>query len=211
MHTRPATAAEVLDWMDVSRETSDKLYFYVAAVERWTKAINLVSKSSVPDLWVRHVLDSAQIHALAPVEARHWLDIGSGGGFPGVVCALLSADAQRSTRFTLVESDRRKCAFLTTMSRELDLGLDVQVARIEDLPPQQADVVSARALAPLSELLGYARRHASADAHLLFPKGARVLNEIQDAEQYWRFTHELHQSITDPDAHVITCSLPQRI
>ena len=189
--------------LDVSRETLDKLNAFVALVEKWTAKINLISKSSIPHIWNRHIADSAQLFDLAPSQG-HWVDIGSGGGFPGIVLAILASERQDSFGFTLVESDQRKCAFLRTASRELDLGITVKSERIEEIAPLGADVLSARALADLSVLLGFADRHLSADGLALFPKGALWKMEDQDAQKQWSYTCEPVKSRTSADAAILS-------
>jgi len=181
----------------------DKLNAFVALVEKWTAKINLISKSSIPHIWNRHIADSAQLFDLAPSQG-HWVDIGSGGGFPGIVLAILASERQEPFSFTLVESDQRKCAFLRTASRELDLGITVKSERIEEIAPLGADVLSARALADLSVLLGFADRHLSADGLALFPKGALWKMEDQDARKQWSYTCEPVKSRTSADAAILS-------
>ena len=189
--------------LGVSRETAEALGHFADLVTRWTRSVNLVSKSSLPDLWTRHIADSAQVYRLAPPGAESWLDVGSGGGFPGIVCAILARGAGAGTAFTLVESDRRKAAFLATAARELDLPLAVVPERIETLSPQRAQVISARALAPLAQLLAWCAPHAAPGATFLFPKGARWEAEVAEAEARWRFTLAPHPSITEPEARIL--------
>lgn len=185
---------------DVSRETSDRLEAYAALLRKWNPAINLVSRQSLDDLWTRHIVDSAQIFDLAPVGARHWADLGSGGGFPGMVVAVLAAERAPELAVTLVESDARKAAFLATVARELGLAPDIRCARIEAVPPLAADVLSARALAPLPLLLAYAERHMAPNAVALFPKGASHDAEIAEALASWHFDLQKHPSMTDPQS-----------
>ncbi|WP_273520983.1 16S rRNA (guanine(527)-N(7))-methyltransferase RsmG [Rhodosalinus sediminis] len=184
---------------DVSRETRERLETLLALVGKWTRRINLVAPSTVEDGWRRHILDSIQVHRAAPA-AQHWADLGTGGGFPGLVVAVLEAERTTPARVTLVESDRRKCTFLRTALRETGAQATVIDARIEHVPPLGADVLSARALAPLGTLLGFAHRHLAPDGTALFPKGARWREEIAAAERDWTFSAEPIPSITDPDA-----------
>jgi 16S rRNA (guanine527-N7)-methyltransferase len=199
------TSRAVIARLNVSRETAERLTTFVALVTHWTPRINLVSRASLPDLWTRHILDSAQLCTCAPVGARHWLDIGAGAGFPGLVCAILAQETRPALRFTLVESDRRKCTFLRTVARETGLNLTIHASRIEALPPQEADVVTARAVAPLADLFRLAAPHATPDAVLLFPKGARHDDEIAEARAHWRFTVEARPSLTNPSARILIC------
>jgi 16S rRNA (guanine527-N7)-methyltransferase len=193
--------------LGVSRETEARLEEFADLLLKWSARVNLVAPSTHGDVWQRHLLDSAQLVPLAPPKPLHWLDLGSGGGLPGIVCAIFCAERSPGTRFTLVESDRRKAAFLATCARTLGLPATVRPERIEALPPQAADVVTARALAPLTRLFAFAAPHATAGACLLFPKGARHETEIAEARAQWRFTVERVPSITDPSARILRCRL----
>lgn len=184
----------------VSRETLDLLRAYEALLRKWNPAINLVARSTLEGIWSRHFLDSAQIYDLAPPNTRSWADLGSGGGFPGLIVAILAASEGRALAVTLVESDQRKAAFLMTAARELGLSLAVRAERIESLPPLQADVLSARALAPLEQLIGHAERHLSPQGVALFPKGASHAAEMKQALEKWRFSYETVRSVTDANA-----------
>ena len=163
---------ELPAWMNVSRETLDRLFSFCDLVEKWNPAINLISKSGIAEIWNRHIIDSAQLFQQMPDRAREWCDLGSGGGFPGIVLAILAKQLQPNAQVILVESDRRKSVFLAQASRLLDIDVRVKTQRIEELEPQNADVLSARALAPLSDLCGYAYRHLKPDGVAIFPKGA---------------------------------------
>lgn len=184
----------------VSRETFARLELYAGLLEKWQKTINLVSAGTLPQLWVRHMVDSAQVIAQAPDDARTWLDLGSGGGFPGLVCAAIAAETHPGLKIDLVEADLRKAAFLREAARQMGLSVGVFSRRIEDLPPQSADVVSARALAPLVNLCGYAHRHLSEKGVALFQKGARHLEELETARQGWQMDVTVTPSVTDADA-----------
>lgn len=188
---------------DVSRETLDRLQTYEALIRAWNPRINLVSASTLAALWTRHFGDSAQLFGLAPENARLWADLGSGGGFPGLVIAILAAEARPTLSVTLVESDQRKAAFLATAARTLGLSVVVRAERIETLPPLGADVLSARALAPLDTLLGYAERHLAPGGVALFPKGATVDAELAHALEHWRFSYQKEPSKTAADGVVL--------
>jgi len=194
---------EVPAWLNVSRETLERLFVYCALVEKWNPAINLISKSGITEIWDRHVMDSAQLIRQMPAEAGLCCDLGSGGGFPGIVLAILSKELQPERRMILVEADRRKSVFLTEASRLLDIAVSVKTERIEDIEPQNVDVITARALAPLSTLCGYAYRHLKPQGVAIFPKGASAAREIEDAQKLWRFTCDAMQSHTDADALVL--------
>ncbi|RKF13371.1 16S rRNA (guanine(527)-N(7))-methyltransferase RsmG [Roseovarius spongiae] len=191
---------------NVSRETNDRLKVYAELVEKWNPRINLVSKSSIAHLWERHIADSAQNLDLAPPTLRHWVDLGSGGGFPGIVIAILLSEFQPDARMTLVESDQRKCAFLRSALRQTGCTAEVIADRIEDIEPLGADVLSARALADLDRLLGFAERHMKTRGCALFPKGARWQEEVANARSRWRFDIEVAKSRTDPAAAILKIS-----
>ncbi|MFP7569388.1 16S rRNA (guanine(527)-N(7))-methyltransferase RsmG [Marivita sp. S2033] len=189
--------------MNVSRETSERLAIFLALLEKWSPKINLVSADSLKHSVDRHFRDSEQIARLRSVDGDRWIDFGSGGGFPGAVIAIMKAAGEPDTTVTLVESDLRKATFLRTVSRETGVGFDVLAERIEALSPLGADVITARALAPLSILLGYADRHLSQGGTALFPKGRTWRKEVAEAEKTWRFTYHAHTSETDPEAAIL--------
>lgn len=189
--------------LDVSRETLVRLEQFAALLTRWNARINLVASSTVPDLWGRHILDSTQIFALAPRSTRHWVDLGSGGGFPALICAILAREGLPECHFTLIESDKRKCAFLTTAARDLDLPVRVIAERAEAVPGQSADVVSARALAPLPDLLPLVAAHLGQNGVALLPKGKNHAAELAAARAGWQFDADAVESQTDPLARVL--------
>ena len=191
-------------WLGVSRETEDKLDALCALVVKWNPAINLVSKTTLPEIWSRHVLDSAQLFAFVPSYACNWLDLGSGAGFPGLVLAILAEDLKPNFNITLVESDQRKAVFLSEAVRTLAATASVKCQRIEDLLPQNANIVSARALAPLEVLCGFAKTHLSANGIAIFPKGVNYESEIAKARASWRFSIQTTPSHSDPTAAIIS-------
>ncbi|NNE78797.1 MAG: 16S rRNA (guanine(527)-N(7))-methyltransferase RsmG [Silicimonas sp.] len=190
---------------NVSRETLARLESYARQLTIWNKRINLVSPKSLDDLWQRHFLDSLQLLRVAPPWAT-WVDLGSGGGFPGAVVAIANPDRQ----VTLMESDARKCAFLRTIARETT-GFQVVNERIEDAEPQSADVVSARALAPLDKLLTYASRHLDPNGRAVFLKGRKAREEIEVALENWRFDCETFPSETDEEAVILSIGDIERV
>jgi 16S rRNA (guanine527-N7)-methyltransferase len=196
---------------DVSRETLARLETHVTLLRRWNPRINLVAGSTLADVWTRHVADSAQLFALRPPEARLWLDLGSGAGFPGLVIAALAAEAAPDITVRLVESDQRKAAFLATVAREARLAAEVVAERWQRLAPQGADVVSARALAPLGELLAALEKHRRPGGLGLFPKGGTVHKEIAEASVRWRFEHKLTPSRTEPRAAILEIGAIERV
>ena len=190
------------DDLNVSRETLDKLQAFADLVQKWTSKINLISKPSVPEVWDRHILDSAQLYDLAP-SSGHWIDLGSGGGFPGIVVCILAQGQGADQTFTLVESDQRKSTFLRTAIRELSLDARVLTQRIEEIAPLQADILSARALADLDALLGFAEMHLKPGGTALFPKGAQWEKEHRDAQIQWSYDCDPIKSKTNPDAAIL--------
>ena len=189
--------------LSVSRETLAKLRLLVDLVLKWTRHINLVSVNSINDIWERHVLDSSQLFNHLPTGAKTWIDLGSGGGFPGLVVGIIAQELSPELKVILVESDQRKAAFLRAAIRELRLDVGVLTSRIEKIEPLAADVISARALGSLSTLLGYMNRHQNATGMGLFPKGRAVTPEIAAARLNWRFDLTAHASMTDPSAQIL--------
>lgn len=185
----------------VSRETSDLLATYVGLVRRWNGTVNLFSRGDMEILHDRHVVDGMQVAEIAGTSA-HWCDLGSGGGVPGLVAAIMRR-GDPDARTVLVESDVRKATFLREAARQLALRVTVRCERIERLRPVSADVVSARALAPLAKLLEYAWTHVSPSAKMLFPKGERWREEVERAEAAWRFSIRAHPSRTRPGAAIL--------
>lgn len=193
----------ILPDLVVSRETENSLRQLVGIVAKWTRHINLVSSGSLDDIWTRHVLDSAQLFRYLPRTASHWVDLGSGGGFPGLVLSIIAKELFPELKVTFVESDQRKATFLRTASRELGLVAVVQSARIEHIQPLAADVLTARALGSLTQLLDYAHLHLAETGLAIFPKGRTADQEIQSARQNWRFDLTAHASMTDVDAQIL--------
>lgn len=189
--------------LNVSRETFAKLQAFEALVRKWTPAINLVSKNTLPNLWERHIVDSAQIFAFRTLSARSWADFGAGGGFPGLVVALLAQDTTPDLHVTLIESDLRKASFLRQAARLLNVEVTVLSERAESLMPLNADIVSARAVAPLSDLLFLAQRHLQGEGVAIFPKGARALGEVADARKLWVFDVDSRPSLSEADASIL--------
>lgn len=187
---------------DVSRETRERLELFCQVIEKWNTKINLVSKASMEHLWDRHILDSMQI--LSSTDRRgKWVDLGSGGGFPGIVVAILLAEEQTDNDVVLIESDQRKAAFLRTAVRETGVRCTVISERIENTVPQEADVLSARALTDLSGLLIHAERHLKSDGVAVFPKGVRWEKEVEAARRQWSFQLTPVKSRTESGAAIL--------
>ncbi|WP_264211786.1 16S rRNA (guanine(527)-N(7))-methyltransferase RsmG [Leisingera thetidis] len=188
--------------LDVSRETMLRLEVFEKVIRKWNPKINLVSKASLEHLWARHIADSIQIFRCTDAPS-HWVDIGSGGGFPGLIVAIIAAEEAPGMRMTLIESDQRKSAFLRTSARECGVAVNVLTQRIEKAEPQQAGVLSARALADLPMLLEFSERHLDRDGVALFPKGERWKKEVDNARQRWQFNAEPVKSLTEPEAVIL--------
>ncbi|HBS48591.1 MAG TPA: 16S rRNA (guanine(527)-N(7))-methyltransferase RsmG [Rhodobacteraceae bacterium] len=195
--------------LDVSRETFERLSKFADLVRKWSPKINLVSRGSMEHLWERHIRDSIQVIRQA-TPAQSWLDLGSGGGFPGLIAAIVAADEQPEQVVTLVESDQRKAIFLRTAARETGVNCTVLAQRIEQVPPRNADILSARALADLRSLLGHAERHLSPSGLALFPKGASWKKELDEARLQWRFDAEAITSKIEPTAVILKIKGVQR-
>lgn len=189
--------------LDVSRETFGRLEHYVDLLNKWNPKINLVSPNTLREAWTRHFVDSAQIFHLAPAQTKVWADFGTGGGFPGMVIAILAAELNPDMQMTMVESDVRKCAFLRSVARETGVQVTVSNARIEALDPLKADVISARALASLPLLLEFSTTHSKNGGKLIFPKGMKWKTEVEEAVKSWTFSLETHTSVTDPNAVIL--------
>ncbi len=189
----------------VSRETIQRLESFVRLIRRWSPQINLIGKAEISHLWERHIVDSAQLVPLVSQEVKHWVDLGSGGGFPALVVACLHKELRPDVKHILIESDQRKCVFLETVIRELGLkdSCSVCCERIESIPATNADVLSARALKPLPELLRLAERHIAPGGIALFPKGQKAQEEISVARLEWDFDLTAMQSITSKEATIL--------
>lgn len=187
----------------VSRETAEKLLIYADLVQKWNRSINLVAKGSIEDIWTRHLIDSAQLFGIWDKAGQVWADLGCGGGFPGLVVAMMAQGARVPLTMHLVESDQRKAAFLRTVSRETSTPVNIHAARIAALDPLQADIVSARALAPLTDLLAFAEHHRKPEGQCLFLKGERHGDEIADSLAKWQFEVQKFPSRTQPGAAIL--------
>lgn len=193
----------VFDTLNVSRETYARLDVYEDLLRKWNPKINLVSKSTLIDMRTRHFEDSAQIMSLARDDAETWVDLGSGGGFPGLIVAILAHELRPHLSVTMIESDKRKCTFLRTVARETGVTVHVIADRIEAAPEQSSDIVSARALTDLSGLLSFGLRHMSPDGECIFLKGANWKKEVEFAQATWSFSMEQGKSCTEADSVIL--------
>lgn len=191
---------------DVSRETFDTLKRYEQEIRRWNAHINLVSPGSLDELWIRHITDSAQLAVLKP-QASRWLDLGSGGGLPGIVLATMIRDRD-GARVDLVESNRKKAAFLAQMGGLLGLPVRVHAQRIEDIweAVEIPQIITARALAPLPRLLELSAFWLERGATALFQKGRDYRLEIEQSSARWHFDLIQHRSRSEPDGIILEIS-----
>lgn len=171
-----------------------------ALLAEWNERMNLVGPSALAEFWLRHALDSAQLLMIAP-KALVWADLGAGAGFPGLVLAIL-LKGRKSAHVHLVESMAKRCRFLSAVVEALDLPATVHNARAEDLT-LKVHVVTARALAPLVKLLGYARPYLRRNVVALFLKGQDVEVELEEATRYWKFQAELTPSLSSDQGRIV--------
>ena len=186
--------------LDVSRETLERLDAFVEFLRRENEQQNLVSRSTLDHVWTRHILDSAQLLRFTPPGAQTWLDLGTGGGFPGLILSALSP-----LHFTLVESRKLRIDFLTRAAGLLGIADRVSIicTSIEKFETSPFDVISARAFAPLDRLLPLAERFATPNTRWVLPKGKNAQSELEAAESSWQGDFRLEASVTDPDARII--------
>ncbi|MDE9450158.1 16S rRNA (guanine(527)-N(7))-methyltransferase RsmG [Aliiroseovarius sp. Z3] len=194
---------DALAGLDVSRETMERLNIYAKLLEKWNPAINLVSPSTLSSLWTRHFLDSAQIFRLSQPKVATWCDMGTGGGFPGLIVAILAQEFDPGRNTICIESDLRKATFLRTVVRETGINADIISKRIEAVTPLGADVVSARALTSLTSLLDLADLHLKAGGTAIYLKGENYRAEVEEALEKWQFELDTYPSKTNPNAVVL--------
>ncbi len=196
------TPSEFQAATQVSRETIHRLERYEALLREWQEKINLVGPATLADIWGRHFFDSAQLTELIPPEAKTFVDLGSGAGFPGVVLAILLSD-RPGLKIRLVEATAKKCRFLEEVVSATQAPAEIVNARAEGLPASPADVVTARACAPLVELLAYAKKFTKKGSICLFPKGKTVDVELTGAARVWRINYTKVESRTDPSSTIL--------
>ncbi|MBL8567149.1 MAG: 16S rRNA (guanine(527)-N(7))-methyltransferase RsmG [Hyphomicrobiaceae bacterium] len=206
------TPADFSAAFGVSRETIQRLETYAGLLQKWQKTINLVAPRTVAEIWHRHFADSAQLWAYVPQHARTLVDLGSGAGFPGLVLAILAAGAvgagaRAPLRFTLIESDTRKAAFLREAARAVGIAVDIIPHRIESeqirAMVERIDCVTSRALAPLPRLLELAYPLFGPETVGVFPKGRDASAEVEAAEHTFEFRLRLEPSLTEADARIV--------
>ena len=188
----------------VSRETEDRLAIFVDLLDRWRHKTNLISTSTFPSVWTRHIADSAQLIALAP-EAIRWVDMGSGAGFPGLVIAIQLAGVPAAI-VHCIESDGRKCAFLREAARATGAAAAIHPVRVEAIDPKglgPVDAVTARAFAPLPLTLKLARPWMERGAIAVFPRGESAKDQIAASPEAWTHAIETLQSVVNPKAAIV--------
>jgi 16S rRNA (guanine527-N7)-methyltransferase len=176
----------------VSRETLARLEAYTALLTRWSARINLVGRDTIPDIWRRHLLDSAQLRRFVPDTAQNLIDLGSGAGLPGLILAILGIPGVE-----LVEADSRKSAFLREAARIVGADVTLRPCRIQAVPPHSVDVITARACAPLDRLLDLAEPFLCRSTVCLFPKGERYAEELTLARRGWTMDASVELSLSD--------------
>ena len=197
---------KIIDLCNVSDITIHRLEDYASLLVDWNPKINLVSKSTIPDMWERHFLDSAQVWPLIPQDAKQLVDIGSGAGFAGLVLAAIGAERASELKVTLIESDTRKCAFMRNAARKMGISVDIVTKRIESVENIKANVLTARALASVDDLLGHSSHILASDGVCLFLKGEACAIELEQARDSWNFDAELIPSVTHPSGVVAKLS-----
>ena len=203
MQSARKVPADLASNLDVSRETIEKLEHYASLVVKWQRSVNLVANSTIPDLWTRHIWDSAQLAPLVMAQKTanaplRILDIGSGAGFPGLVLSILT-DAE----VHLVESDQKKCIFMNNVIRECGLTARIHNVRLETLDDQKADIVTARALASMDKLMALLDGQLRPGLRCLFLKGRQVQDELAVLNDWANLHWQLHPSLTQQDAFVV--------
>ncbi len=201
-HPEAFSTADFQAATGVSRETLERLEAYAALLREWSGRMNLVARSTLDALWHRHMLDSAQLFPLLPADARTVVDLGSGAGFPGLVLAIMGAERDGFC-VHLIDSTGKKTSFLRTVAEKTGAPTKIHNHRIEKIKPVWADAVTARALAPLDKLLGYAQPFLADPSVCLFLKGQHVEDELTAAHKIWKMRVDRHPSWTDPRGSVL--------
>jgi len=183
----------------ISKTEMERLECFAALLCEWQQRMNLVSTSSLKDLWRRHMLDSVQLKNFIRDTDKTILDLGSGAGFPGIVLGILA-----SAPVHLVESHGRKCAFLHEVARKTEANVVIHNARVENLEPFPADVITARALAPLDKLLGYSEPFLAENSRCLFLKGLKSEQELTESRKKWTMIVTEAKSLSDASGVILT-------
>ena len=202
---------EILQELNVSRETQEAIEGFVLQLAKWQKSKNLVSKTTLSEVWTRHIADSMQMALFEPLQSRQqWLDMGAGAGFPSLILGFLAKDkALTDWKIQPVEANYKKCAFMREVARLYNLPVDVRCARLENASKEisnAADYITARALAPLDQLLDWGAPYLKENGQMILLKGKAYQEELKDAGKKWHFELETMQSMTDPEAAILRLS-----
>ncbi len=192
-----------LDACPVTHETIHRLTAYQKILFSWNEKMNLVAESTLPHIWTRHFLDSAQLMRHVPDTAKTLADMGAGAGFPGLVLAIMAKEKNTPICVHAIESTGKKATFLQAVVDELKLNVVVRRERVEDIKNLKADIVTARALKALPETLKYANRLIHKDSICLFLKGKSLSEELTQAKKYWTFSSKTHQSQSDDSGNIL--------
>ena len=188
---------------NVSRETFDKLKAYEASLKEWQNKFNLVSNSSLENAWERHFKDSVQLFDFIPKKAKIMFDFGSGGGFPGMVLAIMAAEKMPDLKISLIESIKKKTVYLNTVRKLCGVNVDIINDRIENLPSVKADVITSRAMCNLNDLLKYSYKFTNRKTTMIFPKGKSYREELSVALQNWCFDYKAEKNTVGGDGVIL--------
>ena len=193
----------IIEKINVSRETIVELESFQNLVLEWNNKFNLISKSSEKDIWNRHIIDSLQLAEYIEKKSITLYDFGSGAGFPGIVLAIYAKHNSLDWQIKLIESIRKKADFLKEIKDNLKLNIEVINDRIENLKIKKADVITSRALASLEKLFEYSLSFSKKDTQLIFPKGASWQTELETAQKKWSFDYKNYPSITNQESVIL--------
>ena len=197
---------DFINFYKVPCETIYKLSVYRERLVEWNQKFNLIAPSTIPHIWTRHFLDSAQLMPFIPESAHIAADMGSGAGFPGLVLGVMAQGLKKPLQIHVIESTGKKADFLQAVTDELELNIVVRRERIEAIRDLKADIVMARALKPLPDLLGYANHLAYKGTRCLFLKGRNISEELTRAQKQWIFQSEIFPSRSDDSGRIIVLS-----
>jgi 16S rRNA (guanine527-N7)-methyltransferase len=189
--------------LNVSYETIHRLKIYRDMLVEWNQKFNLISESTIPQIWTRHFADCAQLWSYIPKSAASLADMGAGAGFPGLVLAIMALGVGHALHVTEIEATNKKADFLQAVTDELKLPVTVRRERVENINDFKADIVTARALKALPDLLKYANYLIHTDSVCLFPKGRAAADELTAARKYWTFDVDLHPSRSDETGQIL--------
>lgn len=189
--------------LNVSRETLNFFCEYKSLLYKWNEKINLVSQTTLIDIWGRHFFDSGQIINHVDASGKIWVDVGTGAGFPGLVVALLLRDRKIDCDFILVEKNKKKVFFLNEVIRKLNLKVKVVNNSIDCIEPLNADILTARAFSELKDLIQIAHQHRKEKGICLFFKGENYRSELDKTLKYWIFDYDVVDSLSNPSGKII--------